>query len=136
MSLIVPNPVILNALTNIVTPNLTMRIYGNFIIPSDSDSAASFTEISGGGYASMPLTFGNWSITAGSPSTAVYNATQQWTFTGIINAPGTIYGYFVTRDSDGTLMWAESFPSGIIPFSPIDGSIIKVLPLITGVSLF
>lgn len=136
MSLIVPNPVVTTALNNIITPNLTIRLYGNAWTPSDSDSVSAYNEISGGGYTNYPLTNPNWVITSGSPITATYNTAMVWNFNGIINAPGSIYGYFVTSNIDGSLVWAEEFPSGVIPFQPISGSVITVTPLITAQSLF
>lgn len=136
MSLVVPNTLEVEVLTDLMTDALTMKLYGNDATPAAGSSAASFTEISGGGYASKPLTFANWSISAGDPSQAVYNATQQWTFTGPISGTGNVYGYFVTRNSDGKLMWAERFPSAVVPFVPIAGSIIKVLPRFTAQSQF
>lgn len=136
MSLIVPNAVVTAALTNLITPNLTIRLFGNNHTPADGDTVAAYTEIAGGGYTNFPLTLANWTIASGTPITATYNTAMIWTFNGIINAPGSIYGYFVTKDSDGSLAWAEEFPSGVIPFSPINGSVISVLPLITAQSLF
>jgi len=136
MPLIVPNVLEVEVLTTLLTPALTMKLYGNDATPSASSSAASFTEISGGGYASKPLTFANWTISAGDPSTGVYNASQLWTFTGPIGGTGNIYGYFVTRNSDGKLMWAERFPSAVVPFAPITGSKINVLPRFSAQSEF
>lgn len=136
MTLVVPNTFEVEVLTNWVTPALTMRLYSNDVTPSGGSTPGGFTEVTGGGYAAKPLTFGNWTISAGDPSQAVYNATQQWTFTGATGAPGTIYGYYVTRNSDGKLMYAERFPSAVVPFTPVAGSIIKVLPRLTCQSLF
>lgn len=131
MTLIVPNARELELATDFLTPALTLRLYGNNVTPSGASAAADFTEIAGGGYANFPLTFANWGITAGAPTVALYNATQQWVFTGAVDAPGTIYGYFVTRNSDGQLMWAERFPSGLVPFTPQAGSFIRVTPRVT-----
>ncbi len=136
MGLVVPDVLEVEILTEKLTPNLSLKLYGNNVTPSGSSSAASFTEIAGGGYLAKPLTFVNWSITGGDPSVAIYSLVQKWTFTGPINAPGTIYGYYVTRDSDGKLMWAERFSAGVVPFSPIVGSIIQVLPRFTAQSQF
>ena len=136
MGLVVPDALEVEILTEKLTPALTMRLYGNDVTPSGSSSTTSFVEISGGGYAAKPLTFANWVISAGNPSVAVYNATQKWTFTGAIDSPGTIYGYYVTRDSDGKLMWAERFPNAVVPFSPQNGSVIQVLPRFSATSQF
>lgn len=131
MTLIVPNAREIDVLTNLLNAALTLKLYGNDATPSGTSVAASFTEISGGGYASKPISFANWDITGGSPTIALYDTTQSWVFTGAINPPGNIYGYFLTRNSDGLLMYAERFPVGIVPFVPIAGSVIRVTPRIT-----
>lgn len=135
MGLVVPNVLEVEILTEKLTPALTLKLYGNNVTPSATSAAANFNEISGGGYASKPLTFANWTIVGGAPSLAVY-LLQQWTFTGVIDAPGSIYGYFVTRNSDGKLMWAERFPAAVVPFGPIAGSIIRILPRFSAESQF
>lgn len=136
MSLIVPNAQEVEVLTARLTNPLTMRLYGNDVTPNGSTTVAAFTEITGGGYATKPLILANWGITAGDPSVAIYNAIQTWTFTGVIDPPGTIYGYYVTRDSDGLLMWSERFPAANVPFSPVNGSLVRVLPKYTAQSAF
>jgi len=135
MSLVVPDTIEVEVLNSVLTPNLTLRLYSNNATPAHDSSAASFTEATGGGYANKPLTFANWTITAGDPSQAVYGL-QTWTFTGPMTGPATVYGYYVTRDSDGKLMWAERFGSGVVPFVSINGSVIKVIPRFTAQSQF
>ncbi len=136
MSLIVPDAVEVIVLNFLLTNALTLRLYGNDVTPVGTTTVSAFTEIVGGGYANKPLTFANWTVTAGDPSVAVYSATQVWTFTDVINSPGSVYGYYVTRNSDNQLMWAERFPAILVPFAPINGSIIKVLPRFLAQSLF
>ena len=136
MSLIVPDAVEVIVLNFLLTNALTIRLYGNDKTPAHGDSTAGYTEIAGGGYANKPLIFANWSVVAGQPSQAVYSDTQVWTFTGVINSPGSVYGYYVTRNSDSQLMWAERFPTALVPFNPIEGSIIRVLPRFSAQSLF
>lgn len=136
MGFIVPNAVELEVLNEILADAWTIRLYGNNKIPLGADSAAGYTEIAGGGYANKPLTFANWTITAGDAPQGVYNAVQEWIFTGAITAPGTIYGYYVTRNSDGLLMLAERFSSALVPFAPIAGSKIVVLPRYSVLSQF
>lgn len=135
MSLKIPNPIEVEVLTALLTPAHTLRLYGNDKTPADNDVSANYTEISGGGYANKPITFANWTIIAGTPSSATYSG-QTWLFTGAINAPGSIYGYYITRNSDGKLLLAERFPSANVPFSPINGSKIVVLPRVTAESQF
>ncbi len=136
MTLVVPNDAELAILTYILTGNHTLRLFSNNIVPSATDTIASYTEVVGGGYAAKALTFAHWVLTAGGPSVAQYDTQQVFTFTGPTNAPGTIYGYHITRDSDGKLMWAERFAAGFLPFSPIVGSVIRVTPRLTGNSVF
>lgn len=136
MGLVIPNVQEVEVLTNRLNTPLTLRLYGNNATPTGLSTAASFTEIAGGGYAALPLVFAGWNIVAGDPSIASYNTIQSWTFTGITNAPGTVYGYYITRDSDGLLMLAERFPSGVVPFSPIEGSVIRILPRYSAQSQF
>lgn len=128
MGFVVPNTIEVEVINQVLTPALTLRLYGNNVTPNATSVTANFTEISGGGYANKPLTFVNWNITPGAPSEAVYGALQNWLFTGPIDAPATIYGYYVTRNSDGKLMWAERFPAANVPFTPIAGSKIALLP--------
>lgn len=136
MPLKVPNALEIEVLTSLLTSALTLKLYSNNVTPADSDTAATYTEVSGGGYASKPLTFANWTITGGAPTVALYGTTQVWTFTGPLNPPNTCYGYFVTRNSDGKLMWAERFAASVVPFSPVNGSIIRILPRFTAESQF
>lgn len=138
MSLVVPDSTELEVLTSVLTPALTMRLYGNNKIPARGDTVAGYTEIAGGGYVSKALIFANWRLVAGDPSVATYNTLLTWTFTGVINAPATIYGYYVTRNTDGKLIWAERFPAANVPFAPIaaGGSIIRVLPKFSAQSQF
>jgi hypothetical protein len=135
MGMIVPDTVEIEIITGILTPALTLRLYSNNYTPLPTSIAANFTEVAGGGYANKPLVFGTWVITANAPSEAIYPI-QTWTFTGATNAPGTIYGYYVTRNSDGLLRWAERFAAGYLPFSPIAGSVVKITPRFTASSLY
>ena len=136
MGFIVPNAVELEVLTTMLTPAWTLKLYGNNKTPAGGDTAAGYTEIAGGGYASKALTFANWTLTSGNTPQGVYNATQVWTFTGTISAPGTIYGYYITRNSDGLLMLAERFSALLVPFIPEEGSQIRVLPRYSVLSQF
>lgn len=135
MPQIIPDVLEVEILTEKLTPALTIRLFSNNITPVGGTTAAAFTEVTGGGYASKPLTFANWTITAGDPSVASYNSNQQWDFTGVTGGPGTIYGYYVTRNSDGKLMWSERFAPAIVPFVPVAGSVVRVLPKFSAQSL-
>lgn len=130
MSVVVPNVGTRVYIELMLGGTLTAKLYSNNKVPALTDTAASYTPVSGGGYANKSLTFANWDFTTANPALAIYNAFLQWSFTGATDAPGTIYGYYIVN-AGGTLIQAERFPAGSIPFSPINGSYIKVKPRIT-----
>lgn len=106
---------------------LTLRLYSNNRVPDIADTAASYTEITGGGYAAKPLTYANWIVSAG---VAIYPA-QDFNFTAATNIPGTAYGYYLT-DADNELRWVERFAESALPFTVANGSLIRVRPRIEG----
>ena len=127
MSLVVPNVGEDRALTKILTDALTLKLYSNNVTPGEADTSASYTEVSGGGYASKSLTLANWGIIDG---VALYNAVQSFSFTGATAAPSVIYGYYVV-DASNVLCWAERFVESVVPFTPVNGSIIYLTPRFT-----
>jgi len=126
MTLLVPSVSKKVYLEGILNEVLTLKLYSNNKIPAVGDTAASYTEVTGGGYISKSLGFEGWTITEASPSVATY-AFQNFSFTGVTDAPSTIYGYFVVNAS-GVLRWAERFEESSVPFEPIAGSLIRVTP--------
>lgn len=73
----------------------------------DALDETDFTEATFTGYASASLTGGAWTTGEGNPASAGYAATA---FTSTANqTPEVIYGYYVTRVSDGSLQWYEYF---------------------------
>lgn len=104
--------------------NLVLRLYSNNITPSETDTAATYTELAVSGYAAINLAGASWSIVEGAPSSASF-AEQTFTFT----AGGSLYGCFFTRASSGRLAAAELDAVGIYNFG--SGSTYKVTPQIT-----
>lgn len=106
--------------------NFTLKLFTNNVTPADTDTAATYTEATGGGYAAITLTNGSFTVTVGNdPSDAVY-AQQTFTFTGALTGNPAIYGYFVV-DADGILQWAEARAAGT--FTPANnGDTYKVTP--------
>lgn len=127
MGLVVPNAIEIEVINQQLTPTLTLRLYGNNVTPNGASATANFTEIAGGGYANVVLPFASWSIISGDPSYGL-NAVQNFIFTGPIDPPGTIFGYYITRNTDNALLLAEIFPLALVPFVPIAGSQIVILP--------
>ena len=127
MPLIVPNAGELLVLEDFLQSGpLSLRLYSNNYTPVEGTTTAAFTEVAGGGYARKTLNIGDWILTSGDPSFGLY-AQQTFSFTGTTTAPGTIYGYYVVNALEVTL-WAERFAAGVLPFSPIAGSSIKITP--------
>lgn len=107
--------------------DLVLRLNTNNITPAETDVAASMTEATGFGYASVTLTGASWGAPSeGAPSSIAY-AQQTFTFTGPL---GNVYGYYCTRASSGRLAIAERFSDG--PYNIVNnGDQIKVTPAIT-----
>lgn len=135
MSICVPNVGKQQALEDFLNATLTLRLYSNNLTPSSVDTIASFTEVTGGGYASVPLVFANWDYTLGSPTRANYTERFTFQFTGVTTGASTVYGYYVT-DSSNIVRWSERFPSAVLPYTPINGSIIRIRPRFSAGSIF
>jgi hypothetical protein len=130
MTLLVPNNGegdMLKAIVNhTAAENLVLRLFTNNVTPGETDTAATYTEASGNGYAAITLTGSSWTITEGAPGDASY-AQQTFTFTGAL---GNVYGYFLTRATSGRIAWAEKFTDG--PYNVVNnGDQIKITPKIT-----
>jgi hypothetical protein len=112
----------------VATPeNLVYRLFTNSVTPAETDTAGTYTEASGGGYANKTMTGASWTVTGGSPSEAAY-AQQTWTFTGALTGSATVRGYYVTRASTADLLLAETFTA----FTPANnGDQILLTPKIT-----
>lgn len=96
--------------------DMTLRLYRNDVVSGLTDvqiealTQASFTEANFAGYAASSMTTA-WTTTQGNPSTAtraVVTFTRSSTGTAQL-----IYGYYVTRNSDGALMWFEHFDAPV-----------------------
>lgn len=84
--------------------NLTLRLFVNSVTIDKNTVAGDLTEASGSGYAAKSLTSGSWVQSGGGPTLATYPI-QTFTFTGAL---GNVYGYYVTEDSTGHLVWGEN----------------------------
>lgn len=127
MALVIPNTVEDTVLVSFLkSADLFLRLYSNNITPGETDTAATFIQVAGGGYAIITLTAADWVITPGAPTIAVQTQ-KTFSFTGPTTAPSTIYGYYVV-DGAGVLKWAERFPGANVPFTPTNGSVIRITP--------
>lgn len=125
MSLVVSESAEQDFLDDILAHSVELRLYSNNITPAKSDTAATFIEVSGGGYVPKLLTQPNWTISPGTPSQGVAPE-QVFTFTGPVLG-GLVFGYYFVRVSNGRLRWAERFTDG--PYSvTFDGDVVRVTP--------
>ena len=126
MTIIVPNVGEVAMANKILNQNMTLKLYGNDVIPDESTTAVSLNEIVGGGYAAKTLNYANWVIS--SEGICIYPG-QNFIFTGVISAPGSVYGYYII-DADGILNWVERFPTSVLPFVPVADTLIRITPRI------
>lgn len=126
MTLVVPTAALNDILSKrLNVANLKLKLFSNNVTPNAASVNASFTEVTGGGYAAVPLVFANWTISGG---IATYNSVITFTFTGVIGGSGNVYGYWIVDEDDTSWIWAENLPS--VPFTPAAGSTGKITPRI------
>lgn len=105
--------------------NLVIKLYKSNTTPSESDTAATYTEATFTGYSAITLTGASWG--AASAGSIAY---AQQTFTCSGAATDDIYGYYVIQTTSGTLVYSER--DGSAPFAVrISGDNIKITPTIT-----
>ena len=97
-----------NFLNNTAPQDQTLKLYTSNTTPAEGDTAATYTEASGGGYAAKSLTGSSWTVSTAAGTTEGSYAQQTWTFTSVPGTPD-MYGYFVVQTTSGILMWAERF---------------------------
>jgi hypothetical protein len=109
--------------------NLTLKLYTSNTTPSASggDTAATFTEASGGGYAAITLSNGSWTVSASGGIEQAAYAQQTFTFTGALSGSASIYGYYVV-DADNDLIFAERAAASFTPAN--NGDTYKVTPVV------
>lgn len=132
MTLLVPNNGegdMLSFIVNKSAPeNVVLRLFQNNITPSETDTAATYTEATWTGYAALTLAGASWTVVEGAPSEASY---AQQIFTSSADSQSqNNYGYYLTRATSGRIAWAERFTDG--PYQIVNnGDQIKVTPKIT-----
>lgn len=127
MTLVVTNEGEEQMLRKIVAGGVNLHLYTNDITPAAAHTLATYTEATGGGYAEKALAAGTWGFTPGNPSSMTYPE-QEFVFNG--TATITLYGYFVTDEVTGILLFAERFTNG--PYTMAnDGDTTKVTPNFT-----
>lgn len=135
MALIVPNAsevLMLKFALGVLAPNVnsSLRLFVNNITLTSGVTAASLTEMSTQNYSPITLINANWVVATVIVEAEGSYAEQTWTFDGT-GGDTDVYGYYITDDTSGDLLWAERFPSAPITVPNILGGVIKVTPKIT-----
>lgn len=105
--------------------NLVLKLYSNNITPSDTDTAATYTESTFTGYSAITLTGASWGSASGG---SIAYAQQTFTCSGA--GSENCYGYFVIQTTSGTLLYSERGTG--VPFTITTvGDNVKVTPTIT-----
>ena len=113
-----------------VPANLLLKLYCTNVTPNanGTDTQASYTVCTGGGYADKTLTLGSWTQTTPGGLAQVAYADQVFTFTGVLTTNGTIYGYYVTNAAATILIWSELLGSTFTPAN--NGDSVTISPLV------
>ena len=117
------------ALGTLAQEDQTLKLYATNVTPAEGDTAGSYTEATGGGYAAKTLTGASWpDPTTATGTTSSTYAEQTYTFTGALDTNPTIYGYFVVGATSTVLLWAELAGATFTPAN--NGDTYKVTPKI------
>jgi len=108
--------------------NYTLKLFTNNVTPASdgSDTAGTYTEAAGGGYASVTLIAANFTCSIASGIAQVAYAAQSFIFSGALTGPADIYGCFVV-DADGTLVYADRLATKYTPAA--SGDTLAVTPV-------
>jgi len=114
-----------NSLALATAGSMLLKLYVNNVVPSDTDTAAVYTEViaNDAGYNDVELLVGGWTVQMLNNIAESRYAQQNFAFTGALDTTdgksGTIFGYYVV-DSDGVLLFAERAAVAFTPVSPND----------------
>jgi len=86
-----------------------LRLFANDWQPTRRDTAETYLEASGGGYAPRLIAEDEWVVQDGVLTTA---DRKVFVFSG---PAGPFYGYYLTQALSGRLLWAERFPGIDLP---------------------
>lgn len=118
----------LEAIVNKTAPqNLVLKLYSNNITPSDTDTAATYTEATFAGYSAITLTGASWGSASGGTITYGSQQTFTRTSTGTVE---NIYGYFCIQTTSTILMYSERDSAAPAPMTN-NGDQIKITPTIS-----
>ncbi len=104
-----------------------LRLFVNDVPPDQNSVASTFTEASGGGYASKTLVGTSWTIVnnASDEAEATF-AVQVFTFTGPLTGNATIFGWYLIQQTSGLLLAVERRASSFTPV--LNGDSVTMTP--------
>jgi hypothetical protein len=106
--------------------DMTIRLYVNNYVPTLTSALVNFTECTSGGYSAYFINPTLWSGGTVAGITTYTYPQQTWTFTAYSGPPVLVYGYFVTYDAAGIVVFAEA---SAVPFNvPLAGGQILLTP--------
>jgi hypothetical protein len=118
----------LEVLVNKTAPqNLVLKLYSNNITPSDTDTAATYTEATFPGYVAITLAGASWNAAAGG---SITYSSQQSFVRSATGANENIYGYYIIQTTSTLLVWSERDGSAPFPVTNLNDTI-KVTPTIS-----
>lgn len=94
--------------------DLTIKLFTSNTIPADTDTAGTYTEAAGGGYASKTLATTDCTVAVVSDIATASYPQLVWTFTGALTGNASIYGYYIV-DGSGTIIFSERGASAYQP---------------------
>lgn len=118
----------LNAYLRNLNINITFKyhLYTNNFTPNDAMVIGDFTEATFPGYATQNATPGSWASPSDDGTCSTSSSTSQvYTTTGASGE--SAYGYYVTDNADGVLLFAEKFVGGAVPLTTT-GSSVTLIP--------
>jgi hypothetical protein len=134
MPLVVPNVGKINLLAEFFPTSLfnllEIRPYTSDVAPDAESVTSDFSFAIGRGLDAIAIgDSAEWSapaIVSGRAQAQYGTSAQQWTLTG--SGDVTVYGYVVTIEGGGDLIWAERFAS---PIEMVPGGTLQILPVLT-----
>lgn len=108
--------------------DVDLKLFVSNTTPAEGDTAATYTEANGGGYADVTLAQANWTVGTSGGTTSAEYAEQTFTFTGPLTTNLTIFGYYVVSPTGSVLLWAERAAATFEPAN--NGDTYKVSPVL------
>jgi len=106
--------------------DFTLRLFTNDMTPANSDTAAMYTEVVGGGYDPIIASIDDFSVALENSVVTIRHVVNSFLFSGPLTGSPSIYGAYIT-DADGILICAER---GLSTYTPaVDGIEYVVTPV-------